>query len=129
MLFETEERPVTPRLSSSMSIPGPVNLPPLSKRKTIAFVALGIIVAATVTSLWLWNPDAERKAILKLPEPERRALYERTLRTLETTCRPDKRAKGLEDFCREQSEFILRFPECDAACSSAAEPYRREPTR
>jgi hypothetical protein len=112
-----------------MSTPRPVNLPAPSKRKTVAFVAIGIVIAATVTILWLWNSDAERKAILNLPPSERRALYERTLRTLETTCNPQGRARGLDDFCRNQAEFIVRFPECDAACASVAEPHRSAPSR
>jgi hypothetical protein len=112
-----------------MSTPGPVNLPPPSKRKTIALVAIGVIGASTVTILWLWNPDAERKAIQRLPQAERRVLYERTLRTLETTCRLEGRESGLEDFCQRQAEFILRFPECDAACSSVAESHRSVPSR
>jgi hypothetical protein len=50
-----------------------VTLPPLYKRKTLAIVAIGIVIAATVAILWLWNPDAERKAILNVPQSERRA--------------------------------------------------------
>jgi len=107
----------------------PVNLPAPSKRKTIALAAIGVICAATVSILWLWNPDTEQKAIMELPEPERRALFERTLRTLETTCRPEGRESGLEEFCRRQAEFILRFPECDAHCSGATAPYRSAPSR
>ena len=109
--------------------PVPVRLPAPSKRRAVAFVAIGITCAATFALLWLWNPDAERDAIVKLPEPERRALYERTLRTLETTCRSNGRASGLADFCRGQAEFILRFRECDAACASVAELHRSVPAR
>jgi hypothetical protein len=112
-----------------MVISGLTNLSAPSKRKTVALVAIGMIGASTVTILWLWNPDAEQKAILNLPQSERRALYERTLRTLETTCRLEGREGGLEGFCRRQAEFILRFPECDASCASAAAPYRIAPSR
>ncbi len=118
-----------PALEPSMSTPDPVNLPALSRRKAVAFAAMGSVIVATGTILWLWNPDAEGKAILNLPQMERRALYERTLRTLETTCRSKASASGLEDFCRGQAEFIVRFPECDAVCSALAEPRRSLPSR
>jgi hypothetical protein len=71
----------------------------------------------------------ERAAIGELPAQERRALYERTLRTLASSCAPIKQRQGLADHCREQAEFIVQFPECDGACRALAEPHQRKPTR
>jgi hypothetical protein len=99
------------------------------RRKTIAAAALLLSVAAVVAVLSLKGPDAETKAITALSEAERRALYERILRTLETTCDQAKRPHGLDDFCKEQAEFIVKFPECDAACASRAARFRPLPAR
>jgi hypothetical protein len=99
------------------------------RKKTIVGAALLLATATVVAVVSLRGPDAETKAIKALSEPERRALFGRTLRTLETTCDQTKRPRGLDDFCREQAEFVLKFPECDAACSRRAAQFRPLPTR
>jgi hypothetical protein len=82
-----------------------------------------------VVSLFLFGADTERRAVRRLPEGERRALFERTLRTLETSCARAKRSRGLDDYCREQAEFLLNFPECDAACRAVSLEFSGLPTR
>jgi hypothetical protein len=53
---------------------------------------------------------------------ERHALYERTLQTLQSpSCDPAR--NGLKDYCRQQAEFIIKFPECDAACGELAKRF------
>jgi hypothetical protein len=99
------------------------------RKKTIAATALLLTVAAVIAVLSLRGPDSETKAIGTLSATERRALYERTLQTLETTCDRTKRPHGLDDFCREQAEFVVKFPECDAACSQRAAQFRPLPAR
>lgn len=42
------------------------------------------------------------------------ALYDRTVESLGGVCR--SHPTNLEDFCRDQAELVVRFPECDAAC-------------
>ena len=69
------------------------------------------------------------EAVRRLPEAERRALYARTLRTLEASCAPTERSPGLDDYCREQAEFLLNFPECDVACRALSLKYSGLPTR
>jgi hypothetical protein len=83
------------------------------------------LLAATV---WLHASDPERTALQRMPLDERQALYERTMRTLESTCAPANRP-ALIDFCRTQAEFVAKFPECDAACASLARKFRPQPTR
>jgi len=61
-----------------------------------------------------------RQTLAAVTTPERLALYDRTLRTLVSQCNGAKRPSGLEDFCREQAELVLQFPDCDAACRALA---------
>jgi cytochrome b pre-mRNA-processing protein 3 len=98
--------------------------------KATAIVALALVAAAlVVVGVFLFDPDTERRAVRRLPEAERRALYGRTLRTLETSCAPAERSRGLDDYCREQAEFLLNFPECDAACRVISVKISGLPTR
>lgn len=81
-------------------------------------VLLLLLVAFSV-----WRATSLDDAVETMPEAERRALYERTRASLETTCRaPDE---ALVPFCREQAELALRFPECDASCRALAAPHTR----
>jgi hypothetical protein len=107
--------------------------PPLSPywmRRPAALVAL--VVAATallVASVLFLGPGTEREALARLSVVERRALYERTFRTLESSCDPERRPRGLDDFCQEQAEFLKRFPECVAACDALAAKFEPLPSR
>jgi hypothetical protein len=98
-----------------------------SRRIAIAAAVLVVLLAL----LWLWSQRiAEQdRALEQLPAAERRALYERTLHTLERSCAPRTRPAGLDDYCRQQAEFIVRFPECDQACRTVAEQFQKKPTR
>jgi hypothetical protein len=77
----------------------------------------------------VWNRTAEERAIRHLPAEERRALYDRTLRTLQDPCGAGKPTNGLEAFCREQAEFVLQLPECDATCTVLARRHLTTPSR
>jgi hypothetical protein len=99
------------------------------KRTFTGVGAVAIAIACLVVVVWLRGPDQESVAIRSLPEHERRALYDRTLGTLESSCSPSRRRKGLDDFCRTQAEFVVKFPECDARCASLAAKFRSTPTR
>ena len=72
-------------------------------------------------ALFAWRASLPARAIDDLPEAERRALYHRTLESLDTVCR--SHPASLEDFCREQAELAVRFRECDPACHALAEPH------
>jgi hypothetical protein len=89
------------------------------------------VAAAVIAALALWTVDhgAERVAIEQLSGQERRALYQRTLHTLRSSCDPKTLPDGLRDFCREQAEFVAQFPECDEVCRALAKPHERKPTR
>lgn len=97
-------------------------------RKVLAVLAAGALFAL-VLALWTARERREQAAVMSLPAFERRALYERTLHTLESTCETVTHRDGLADLCGEQAEFILQFPECDAACAALAQQHRRIPSR
>jgi hypothetical protein len=91
----------------------------------LLFLALGGIG----TGLIVWRGSEEARAIERLPEVERHALYERTLQNVKGPCHAATDSSGLRSFCREQARFVLRFAECDAACAATAREFRREPAR
>lgn len=78
-------------------------------------LAIGAVMVARQTQI-----DRE---IRHLPDSQRTALYQRTLETLRSPC-SHAGGDALSDFCREQAEFIQRFPECDDACRELAALYR-----
>jgi cytochrome b pre-mRNA-processing protein 3 len=97
-------------------------------RSSVKLGVAALAAALVVASAWLWHSGAERRAIQKLQPDERRALYERTLGTLRAPCGIENHSEGLEAYCREQSEFIVQFPECDSACAALARQHLT-PTR
>jgi hypothetical protein len=88
-----------------------------------------VVMAAATLLYWVWSPASQARAIHDLPGAERRALYERTLSTLRSPCNPAAGSDGLRDYCRQQAEFIMGFPECGADCASLARQYTAIPTR
>ena len=98
-------------------------------RTVVAVIAVALAVAALMGIVALRGPDAEQAAIHGLPPHERRVLYEQTLCTLTSTCTSARRSAGLDDFCRRQARFVVKFPECDTACASLAGKFRDVPTR
>ena len=78
------------------------------------WLAGGLVVIALVAFAIVHQTGSERE-VRSLPDPERRALYQRTLETLKTTC-ANASGPTLREYCREQAEFMKNFPECDDAC-------------
>ncbi len=76
----------------------------------------------------LWNHRQASQDLITLPTLERQTLYQRTLETLESIC---VSATGPEivDYCRDQAQFIARFPECDATCEAACRRLAPRPTK
>jgi hypothetical protein len=103
-----------------------------ARHKSRQIAAMLAVLAATLFALmliWSARQRGERDALEQLPSSERRALYERTLHTLESSCDPQRQPRGLDDFCRDQADFVVQFPECDAACRTLAARHSPEPTR
>lgn len=115
-------------MSELAHIPPPAEPASRRSQKYLAvFAAAGLTSA--VFALWISTEAAQRDALLHLPEPQRRALYEHTLQTLESTCDAVKRSSALDDFCHEQAKFLRRLPECDATCQALAQRSLAPPSR
>ncbi|HVU04991.1 MAG TPA: hypothetical protein VHE30_24740 [Polyangiaceae bacterium] len=97
--------------------------------KHVAVLTAVVLASGAAFALWVSNVTEETRAVQHLPPAERRALYERTLRTLEGPCRPGDDSRGLRAFCVEQANFIQKFPECGASCRSIAREYLRTPAK
>ena len=113
---------------SDLTSPPPVE-PPSRRSKTYLAAFTTGALATALLALSISRGNAERRAVGRLPELERRALYGRTMQTLGSTCEEANRRSGLEKYCREQAEFVVEFPECDAACSALARRHRAGPSR
>ena len=87
-----------------------------------------LLVGASLAILWFglacqsgdWSGSAIRDA-------DRHGLFERTLENLKL-CQDNPRS-SLGDFCRQQAEFILTFPECDEGCRELSRRFVTRPTR
>lgn len=100
---------------------------PACARSTLPWLGGALLLAAVVAILVLQRARLARE-LSELPAAERRALYERTLETLGTAC---LHARGGEvaDYCRQQADFLTRFPECDAPCRDLAARFAPRPSR
>ncbi|HEY6559917.1 MAG TPA: hypothetical protein VI072_21685 [Polyangiaceae bacterium] len=76
---------------------------------------------------YFYQARADRE-LRELPEHESRALYERTLETLRTSC-AHMTGPNLSEYCRQQADIIQRFPYCDRACREIAEKFAAHPAR
>jgi hypothetical protein len=76
----------------------------------IAGLMFVVMVAATGT-----DPGAKLR---DLPAAERETLYWRALNDVKSTCALPGALLG--DHCQRQARLLTMFPECDAACWSAA---------
>lgn len=99
-----------------------------SRTQTILrWLAAGLVVAA-LAALAIFQQTRLGRELKHMPETERRALYQRTLETLKTTC-ANTSAATLKEYCREQAEFISAFPECLEICRVQVLRHTASPTR
>jgi cytochrome b pre-mRNA-processing protein 3 len=93
------------------------------KTWVVALLAVGL-----ATGLFVLAQKRLDRELSYLPEAERKALYVRTLETLRTVC---SQAPGpnLAGYCREQADFVERFPECDGECHAFAARFASQPSR
>lgn len=99
----------------------------LRTRKILAWVGALTGVTLVIVALLVHRPNLDRD-LMGLPEADRRALFERTLTTLKTTC-AYPRGPDLSDYCREQAAFIVHFRECDGTCRDLAAHFAQQPAR
>ena len=97
-----------------------------SERTRVWLVAALAATALILVSYFFYARVAPH--VDQLPPSERRALYQRTRQTLETSC-TNASGASLIDYCREQAEFIKQFPECDSECHSLVVRFTPAPAR
>ena len=74
-----------------------------------------VLVTLLVLTMLDWKVGGERRALSKLPEPARRAIFDRTLESVESVCFSSHRYQFAE-YCRVEASFLKKFPECDTDC-------------
>jgi hypothetical protein len=67
-----------------------------------------------------WREHRLNVAVAAMPVATQQAAYRRAYADLSTMCAAQPQ---LDEHCRAQAEFILRFPQCDAECDVLARHY------
>ncbi len=80
-------------------------------RRVLSWVA----IVAVALGIWFWWTGAEERAIRRLPDPARAALYERELASFESVCLADPEP-ALDAECRHRATVLSWLPECTAEC-------------
>lgn len=89
-------------------------------RRILGWMGLGLGLGALAAYL-VWEQGAVDRALRALPAEERHAQFLRTAEELRTVCADPP--QPLRSHCREQAEFLVRFPECDAECRRLVERF------
>jgi len=93
-----------------------------------ALITVAIAVALVTAALFWTSVKLVRGAqVARLPEPERKALYQRALADLKL-CTTDS-GRLIKKHCEHQAELIVEFPECDGACKRLAALWLTLPPR
>jgi hypothetical protein len=96
-------------------------------RKVVAFAIIALAAVASAVGVVAYQ-RSEAAEVRSLPSAERATLYERTLETLNSTC-AHTRGEALVGYCREQAEFLARFPECNDDCQQTCRQFFPRPTK
>lgn len=91
-------------------------------------IVLPIAGCACLFAAWIWYAGCIDRELRDLPEADRRALYQRTLSTLQQTC-AESPGPAMMDHCRKEAELILHFPECDDDCRALTRRFLHVPAR
>jgi hypothetical protein len=114
-------------------------------RTLVAHSALASSLATSLPRRYLWvliscafgaalvltatiSRDPRSNTAATIPTEERRVLYGRILQTLREQC-ANNTTDALDDYCREQAEFVSRFPECDTSCRESVQRFAPHATR
>lgn len=97
------------------------------RRERVGKVMLAASAVALLATI-VWQAGSERRAISRLPDEARRAVFSQTLEAFKELCRGPQR-DDLRSHCREQARFLALFPECGARCGDLAAPYLHRATR
>jgi len=91
----------------------------------VAFVA-----GVSFVVFWIWRRPAESAALQRMAPDDRALLFQRTYDATRTLCDAARTDDALHERCASWAEFLLDFPECDAACREfATSQAPRAPSR
>lgn len=98
--------------------------PVTEQRERRARAIVGTSILGALAMFWAGatlSQHEQSASIRSLPASERHGLYTRTLDELKAICGDPAAATGeLHDHCVAQARFVMKLPECDDACQSAA---------
>lgn len=87
-------------------------------RHVLLWGALAIVV---LLILWLRVLTAEQRAINNMEPQARAKLFQETWQGVQALCR-SQTDSALAPRCRQEAQFLLKFPECDESCRRFLEP-------
>lgn len=88
-----------------------------------------VVALAAVLTTWGWLDNAERRAIQRVPPPDRVALFTDAKATMDSLCARAAIDPALRGRCAASAELLLAFPECDPACRAEAVAFTPQPMR
>ncbi len=120
------EPPAEDNVLSRYSGSGPEAAGPTWRRQalTAGAVLLGILL---VVGLWLNRSGG--KALDAMAPAQRAAFYRESRESFQKECLQTLGALSANPTCRQRAEFLLLFPECDAACRQAVAPALPAPAK
>jgi len=104
-------------------------MPPRSWAPQRAWWVAAAMAVALLFLILFWSLGAERRALSKMREDDRRALYTRQFESLKLMCSVPPVDDALRDRCHDQAEFLGQFPECDGSCRAVIDSILLHPTR
>jgi hypothetical protein len=101
---------------------GPIEEPPHAPPPRASFALLGALgFVMAIGGLGVLYEGRNSRAVSRVPDPARNAIFERARQDLIETCALPQAADGpIRDHCVHQAQFVLHFPECDEACAQVA---------
>jgi hypothetical protein len=94
----------------------------LFRKRHLIHLALLVLFIAFMVALFIRRPLEERATIRSMPEPARRATFEKELAAFQSLCL-DGPGNQLAARCRERADFLQQFPECDEACRTQTDRF------
>lgn len=93
------------------------------------FLAI-LLGAVLLLLLHLWDVGQQQRALIQMSPEARARVYLGAISTMKEMCPPQAhREEAFEERCREQADFLAKFPECDEACRELVRSNLSQPTR
>ncbi len=108
-------RPHPPRPRAAGAVVGSTHA-----SRALRIVALLFLVFSGWIAIIGWREHRLNAAVAAMPVATQQAAYRRVYDELSTTCATQPQ---LDEHCRAQAEFILRFPQCGSDCDALARHF------